>query len=198
MTDNYTVLFTCFHMTCDSSNNCDSLNSAFDAFQTLRARHGPNYVICGGDFNVQLSRLHSNQTIMFETFCSVEDLISAYTMAIKWNTCTYCRDFNNDVRTTIDHFVISTNLSDHVNKHCIIEDIENRSDHAPLCIDITMPISLKNIVDTRHVVLKPKWHSVTPAILSNYKETLDELLLGNCLFPGMSYHVIIYFVMFTL
>ena len=34
----------------------NSFNSAIGAFQTLRARHGPNYVICGGDFNVQLSR----------------------------------------------------------------------------------------------------------------------------------------------
>ena len=117
--DRYTVLFTCFYMSCDSSNNCDSFNSAIGAFQTLRARHGPNYVICGGDFNVQLSRSHSNQTIMFEIFCSAEDLISAH--------------FNNDVRTTIDHFVTSTNLSDRINKHCIIEDVENRSDHVPLC-----------------------------------------------------------------
>ena len=77
---NNTVLFTCFYMPCDSSSNCDSFNSAFGTFQTLRARHGPNYVICGGDFNVQLSRLHSNQSIMFETFCSAEDLISAHTI----------------------------------------------------------------------------------------------------------------------
>ena len=75
-------------MPCDSSNNCDSFNSAIGAFQTLRARHGPNYVICGGDFNVQLSRSHSNQTIMCEIFCSAKDLISAHTMAIKWNTLT--------------------------------------------------------------------------------------------------------------
>ena len=66
--DSYTVLFTCFYMPCDSSNNCDSFNSAIDAFQTLRARHGPNYVICGGDFNVQLSRSYSIQTIMFKPF----------------------------------------------------------------------------------------------------------------------------------
>ena len=69
---------------------------------------------------------------------------------------TYCSDFNIDVRTTIDHFIISTNLSDCKNKHCIIEDVENRSDHVPLCIDITMPISLNNIDDTRHFVPKPK------------------------------------------
>ena len=34
----------------------------------------------------------------------------------------------------------------------------------------------KNIDDTRHFVPKPKWHSVTLAILSNYQGTLDELL----------------------
>ena len=89
---------------------------------------------------------------------------------------TYCSNFNNDVRTTIDHFVISTNSSDRTNKHCIIEDAENRSDHVPLCIDITISICLNNTDDARHFVHKPKWHSVTPAILSNYKGTLDEIL----------------------
>ena len=153
--DNYTVLFTCFYMPCDSSNNCDNLNSAFGAFQTLRARHGPNYVICGGDSNIQLSRSHSNQTIMFETLCTAEDLISAHTIGNQVEY-TYCSDFNNDARTTIDHFLTSTNLSDRVNKHCIIEDVENRSGHVPLCIDITMPISLNNIDDTRHFVPKLK------------------------------------------
>ena len=63
--DSHTVLFTFFYMPCDSSNNCGSFNFAIRAFQTLRARYGPNYVICGGDFNVQISRSHSNQTIMF-------------------------------------------------------------------------------------------------------------------------------------
>ena len=179
--DRYTVLFTCFYMPCDSSNNCGSFNSAIGAFQTLRARHGPNYVICGGDFNVQLSRSHSNQTIMFEIFCSAEDLISAHTIGNQVEY-TYCSDFNKDVRTTIDHFVTSTNLSDRINKHCIIEDVENRSDHVPLYIDITMPISLNYIDDTCHFVPKPIWHFVTLVILYNYKGTFDELL-GNCTNP---------------
>ena len=93
---------------------------------------------------------------------------------------TYCSDLNNDVRT-IDHFFIFNNLSDRINKHCIINNVNNRSDNVLLRIYITMPISC--IDDTRHFVPEPKWHSLTPAILSNYKRTLDELL-SNCTIPG--------------
>ena len=83
----------------------DRVNSVIGVFQTLRARHGPYYVICGGDFNVQLGRSHSNHTIMFETFCSAEDFISAHTIGNQVEFI-YCSDFNNDVRTTIDQSVI--------------------------------------------------------------------------------------------
>ena len=114
---------------------------------------------------------------MFETFCSAVDLISAHTFTIGNQVeYTYCSDLNNDVRT-IYHFFISNNLSDRINKHCIINNVDNRSDNVPLRIYITMPISC--IDDTRQFVPEPKWHSVTPPpppILSNYKGTLDELL----------------------
>ena len=51
-------------MPCDSGCNCDSFNAVVGAFQSLRARYEPSYVICGGDFNVDLSRVQSSQTVM--------------------------------------------------------------------------------------------------------------------------------------
>ena len=46
---NFTVLFSCFYMPCDSGGNCDSFNAVVGAFQSLRARYEPSYVICGGE-----------------------------------------------------------------------------------------------------------------------------------------------------
>ena len=40
-----------------NSNNCDSFSSAIGAFQALKEKHAPSYVIGAGDFNVDLSRL---------------------------------------------------------------------------------------------------------------------------------------------
>ena len=62
-------------MPCDS-NNCDGSSSTVGAFQTLKAKHAPSYVICAGDFNVDLSRLQSTQTSFFKQFRNDESLIS--------------------------------------------------------------------------------------------------------------------------
>ena len=70
---------------------------------------------------------------------------------------TYCSDISR-VKSTLDHFVIFNELSNYINKHCVIEDIENRSDHVPICVDVTLPIIQSNIKDTRHFIPKPKWH----------------------------------------
>ena len=129
---NFTVLITCFYMPCDS-NNCDGFSSTIGAFQALKAKHAPSYVICAGDFNVDLSRLQSTQTSLFKQFCNEESLISVHTIGNQVEY-TYCSDISG-VKSTLDHFVISNELSDCINKHCIIEDIENRSDDAPLCVD---------------------------------------------------------------
>ena len=159
---NFTVLITCFYMPCDS-NNCDGFSSTIGAFQALKAKHAPSYVICAGDFNVDLSRLQSTQTSLFKQFCNEESLISVHTIGNQVEY-TYCSDISG-VKSTLDHFVISNELSDCINKHCIIEDIENRSDHAPLCVDVTLPIIKSNIKDTRHFIPKPKWHAVTSTSL---------------------------------
>ena len=127
-----------------------------------------------GIFNVDLSRLQSTQTSLFKQFCNDESLISVHTIGNQVEY-TYCSDING-VKSTLDHFVISNELSDCINKHCIIEAIENRSDNIPLCVDVTLPIIKSNIKDARHFIPKPRWHAVTSTSLSDYKLTLDELL----------------------
>ena len=117
-----------------------------------------------------VGRLQSTQISLFKQFCNEESLISVHTIGNQVEY-TYCSDISG-VKSTFDHFVISNELSDCINKHCIIEDIENRSDHAPLCVDVTLPIIKSNIKDTRHFIPKPKWHAVTSTSLSHYKLTL--------------------------
>ena len=126
-------------MPCDSGGNCDSFNAVVGAFQSLRARCEPGYVICGGYFNVDLSRVQSSQTVMFKNFCCSEGLISAHTIGNPVEY-TYCGDISG-IKSTIDHFVISIELPDSINKHSILDELENKSVHLPLCIEITLPVS---------------------------------------------------------
>ena len=86
------------------------------------------------------------------------------------------------IKSTIDHFVISIELADSINKHSILDELENRSDHLPLCIEITLPVSLNNIDDIRYFIPKRKWHAVNSDTLSNYRLALDNML-NSCDIP---------------
>ena len=51
------------------------------------------------------------------------------------------------------------------------------SDHNPLCLQLSLPITIEHIEDTRQFEPKPKWHAVSPIMLETYKLSLNELLL---------------------
>ena len=67
-------------------------------------------------------------------------------------------------------------LADSINKHTMLEKFENSSDHLPLCSEITLPVSLNNIDDTRYFIQKTKWHAVNSDALSNYRLAHDNML----------------------
>ena len=111
---------------------------------------------------------------MFKNCCCSEGLISAHTIGNPVEY-TYCSDISG-IKSTNDHFVISIELAGYINKHSILDELENRSDHLPLCIEITLPVSLNNIDDTSYFIPKPKWHAVNYDTLSNYRLALDNML----------------------
>ena len=44
--------------------------------------------------------------------------------------------------------IISSELYNCIKKHCTLDDIENRSDHLPLCLEISISVNVNNINDT--------------------------------------------------
>ena len=68
-------------------------------------------------------------------------------------------------------------MSEHINKQSTIDDVDNMSDHNPLCLQLSLPITIEHIEDTRQFEPKPKWHAVSPKMLETYKHRLNELLL---------------------
>ena len=141
--DSFSILLISCYMPCDTPANADTFSQVLGAIQELRIRHCPDYVVYyGGDFNVELCRLQSTQTVSFNCFCSEDNLVSAHSIGnpVKY---TYTSGINgSSVHSTIDHFVLSSGLSGSINKHCILEDLENRSDHVPLCIELSLPIDI--------------------------------------------------------
>ena len=68
-------------------------------------------------------------------------------------------------------------MSEHINKHSTIDDVDNMSDYNPLCLQLSSPINIKHIEDTRQFEPKLNWHAVSPTMLETYKQRLNELLL---------------------
>ena len=122
-----------------------------------------------------MGRLQSTQTIALDVFCSIDNLISAHSIGnpVKY---TYTSDIDNSIHSTNDHFVLSSELSGCINKHCVLDDLENRSDHVPLCLELSLPIDVNLCNQARQFEPKPKWQSATPVMISNYKQKLDQLL----------------------
>ena len=54
----YSILFFCVYMPCDSKD-LDQFNFELGIIQGLIASLTPNFIVCGGNFNTDLSRIHS-------------------------------------------------------------------------------------------------------------------------------------------
>ena len=65
----FTILFITVFMPCDTYNNTYKFNSVLSGIQALQAKYNPVYMICGGDFNTDLSGNGSEYTISLVQFC---------------------------------------------------------------------------------------------------------------------------------
>ena len=79
------------------------------------------------------------------------------------------------MKSLINHFFISAQLDNYVNKLCVINDLENQSDHLPLCMSITLPVCDIESNSKRQFLLKPMWFMADAVILQRYKSELDSV-----------------------
>ena len=170
----YVILFISVYMPGDLSCNIDEYNDVLSTILALQSQHTPQFIICGGDWNTDLSRLPSKHTTSLSRFCTVENLtcVNSTDGSVKF---TYVSDMNG-ARSTIDHFIIANYLSNFVNKLCVRDDIENQSDHLPICISITLPVQQIHFNDARKFISKPKWFVANEDMLNRYRLELDNVL----------------------
>ena len=55
------LLVRCY-IPCDTPANANMFRQIFGALQELKTKYSPDYVIYGGDYNVDMSRLQPTQT----------------------------------------------------------------------------------------------------------------------------------------
>ena len=148
----------------------DSFNSVLIVIQAQQAKYSPVYMICGGDFNTDLSRKrsgHSKSLLQFCLDCNLECIYSC-SNNIKF---TYISDMNKST-SIIDHFIVSKSLLLSVKNVCTIENVDNMSDHVPLSMSLHFSIDNLTKFKGRKFKSRPKWHSATSTMIENIKINL--------------------------
>lgn len=137
---------------------------------------GQNYVILGGDFNTDLSRVGSQHTRMLNHFLQSENLMAALTNRINTVDYTY-ENITTGSRSLIDHFMVSENLFDLLSTYGVEHKGYNPSDHSTLFMSVNIPPPV--IYDTTiKSEIKPDWGKVSQDHIADYRALLSDLLDG--------------------
>ena len=86
---------------------------------------------------------------ILQTFCDLNNLQCVNTIG-RPISYTFRSDMNS-ASSTIDHFVLSPELASRVNKYCTVDDIDNMSDHLPLCMYIDLPVNCLQFTETKPI-----------------------------------------------
>ena len=76
----------------------------------------------------------------------------------------YISDMNKST-STIDHFMVSKSLFLNVKNLCVIENVDNMSDHVPLSMLLDFSIDNMTKFKGRKFKSRPKWHSATSTMI---------------------------------
>jgi exonuclease III len=140
--DMYCFLLCTIYMPCDTDYDQSNIAVYNDVlFDLLNAVNNEevDFVICGGDFNTDISRARSLHTKAWLEFANNEHLSIVNSAGINY---TY-ESMSNGSTSVIDHFLVSSNLLDFKHYINIKHDINNISDHSVVCFNVD--ICIQNI-----------------------------------------------------
>ena len=113
--------------------NLDEFNEVLDAIQSVCLICDTQYIIVGGDFNCDITR-NVPQTHALMDFVERENLYLALNNSNSSVTHTH------ESLSTIDHFMVTPNLSDFIIKYETWETVTNFSDHIPILMQMDIDI----------------------------------------------------------
>ena len=166
------------YMPCDTAGD-DSNQYVFDevlnAISSTASQCNVDYIICGGDFNTDLSRSGSLHTRALTKFVNEQGLsILDGSYDFSFHVDYTFESSANHSRSCIDHFVVSQNLLS-----CIVDvhtndSVDNLSDHLPLSCMLNVDVDYVNAV--RVMQSTPKWDEANEGHFAAYKIELDAQL----------------------
>ena len=130
------LLLITVYMPWDEQREGENLNEfleVLDSIQSICLACETEYIILGGDFNCDIAR-DVPQTHALRDFVERENFYLAINNSNSSVTHTH------ESFSTIDHFILTPNLSDFVVKYECFESVKNFSDHIPIMIEMNIDI----------------------------------------------------------
>ena len=154
------------------------LLSTFDAIDIFIEQCGIRNMILAGDMNVDFKRKNSHD-IYVRNYAQINDFVCSVDLSASEKGHTY-HDPNNGSFSCIDHFLVSSGLSDCVVYivRCDIHD--NPSKHLPLLMEMKLNVHIQRTVCSSKIGANGKrpiaWYKLTDNDQLRYQQKQDELL----------------------
>ncbi len=177
------ILLICAYMPCDDNrhyHNIIDFNIALNDIKTI-CNSLNVHVILGGDFNTDLRR-SSYFTTAFNEYINDELMYPCIKNDCSTVQCTYYGKGSN-VRSLIDHFVISEILQDYLLSYDEIDSHDNFSDHiAVKCVLNVKDIYCHSSATVHEKTSLPAWSKSTNEKIIVYQSVLNDKL-NNIIIP---------------
>ena len=160
-----------------SSDNTAALNMYDTILQEISIicnKYPTHSLILGGDWNADPSR-NDGRTQLFKRFILQEDLCNSLYLDCANVSHTY-KCTRNDTESTLDHFLLSPNMTNFVTSYESLDLHNNFSDHSPIMLKLDVDIESFNTV-RREFQPNVAWHKCTQTDIQFYQNMLDNILL---------------------
>jgi len=171
---NIRLLCICAYMPYEhDADSCEEFLCQLAVIDSLLDRFSDCQVILGGDFNVDFLRNWSH-TELLNDFCVQSNLFPVIRHSS--STVDYTYHFSMKHFTCIDHFIVSETLfQSAVKLQYVLHDVDNTSDHEPVCMLLDINVARVNI-RKRVYKARPSWNKATADHIAAYKSLLHDKL----------------------
>ena len=165
------------YMPCDdnSTESFDMYNHVLSVISTYCVDNNVDVYMIGGDFNTSLFRNESRHTISLNKFVEKECLYFCCNHVVSNVDFTFFS--STGTQTLIDHFIITSNMSQCITMYDTLDIIDNISDHMPVLLVLSgiSPLDTENVDNVVNVVSrnKPLWSVASDVDIDKYKLLLD-------------------------
>lgn len=162
------------YMPCNNQNTIEFVET-LGLLTSLCQAPSYEYVILGGDFNVNFDRVSDNHVNLLNDFILSNMLLNALLSDTQNVQYTY-ESKQNGHKSIIDHFFVSENLQNSVTSYISLHEGENCSDHSPIAICFDTNLFYSSMREEQKCINDINWVKATDVQISNYKHNLDMLL----------------------